>query len=258
MGSPGRARRPKPRAEGGYWHEARRPLNVLAFLLPLIVAYELGLALLLRSETGVLTITAHQWILTFFNLFGVGTTGCLYLGGILIIVVLLLWHLLNRDPWKIEPATLGLMVVESLFLTLPLLVLARIIDTADVGMMAAALEMQRQMAAQSTGAKLAISVGAGLYEELVFRMMLIAALHFFLVDMMKASNNLGTGVAIVVAAAAFAWYHPLGGGDEQALRTVVFYFAAGLYFGAVYALRGFGIVVAVHALYDVVTILMME
>jgi hypothetical protein len=259
MGSTSRARRLRPRVEGGYWHEAKRPLNILAFLLVPIIAYEFGLALVLRSEEGVLTIKAHQWILQFFNVLGVGTRGSLFLGGIVIIVVLFIWHVLNREPWKIKPATLGLMLIESMFLTLPLLVFARVIGSSQAEVVALASQAQQQIAQQGTGAKLAISLGAGLYEELVFRMMLIAALHFFLVDLMKASSNVGTGVAIVVAAAAFAWYHPLGEvGDTQALKIVLFYFAAGLYFGAIYALRGFGIVVAVHAIYDVVTILLME
>ena len=32
-----------------------------------------------------------------------------------------------------------------------------------------------------------------------------------------------------------------------------FYFAAGAYFGAVYLVRGFGVVAATHAVYDIIT-----
>ena len=71
-----------------YWVGARRPLQVLAFLLPLIVAYELCLALLLPTGDGlrVNTVEAHKTLLTFFAAFGIAPTGGLYLGGLAIVV----------------------------------------------------------------------------------------------------------------------------------------------------------------------------
>jgi len=259
MASTSRARRSKTHIEVGYWHDAKRPLNILAFLILPILAYELGLALVLRSEQGVLTNKAHESLLHFFDAFGVNAEGSLYLGGIVIIVVLLLWHVLNRDPWKLQPQTLALMLVESMALTLPLLVLGQVIARSNVPAFAAQSMDAGSIASLSTSAKLAISIGAGLYEELAFRMLLIAALHFFLVDMLKATHKVGFAVAVVVSAAAFTWYHDLAGaGGQLSVQRLLFFFAAGLYFGAVYALRGFGIVVAVHAIYDVVTILLMD
>ncbi len=259
MGSTSRARRLRPRADQGYWHEARRPLNILAFLLLPIVAYEFGLALVLRSETGVLTNKAHESLLHFFSSFGVSAEGSLYLGGIVIIVVLLVWHVLNRDEWSLEPRTLGVMLVESMVLTLPLLVLGQTIARSSVPAFAGHSVDSETIAHLGTSAKLAISIGAGLYEELAFRMLLIAALHFFLVDVLKASHQMGFAMAIVVSAAAFTWYHDLANiAGQLSMQRLLFYFVAGLYFGTVYALRGFGIVVAVHAMYDVVTILLMD
>lgn len=259
MASSSRARKSKPRVEEGYWHDARRPLNILAFLFLPILAYELGLALVLRSEAGVLTNKAHESLLHFFDAFGVSATGSLYLGGVVIIVVLLIWHVLNRESWRVQPATLGLMLIESMVLTLPLLVLGQMIARSAVPAFAAQAVDSGSIAGLSTSAKLAISVGAGLYEELVFRMLLIAALHFFLVDVLKATHPVGFTVAVVVSAAAFTWYHDLAGaGGDLSMQRLLFFFVAGLYFGAVFALRGFGIVVAVHAIYDVVTILLME
>jgi membrane protease YdiL (CAAX protease family) len=99
--------------------------------------------------------------------------------------------------------------------------------------------------------KMAISVGAGLYEELMFRMLLIAVIHTLLVDVGKASEGLGATIAVIISAAAFAWYHK-SPGVAMTAQQAMFYVLAGLYFGAIYVLRGFGIVVAVHALYDVI------
>jgi hypothetical protein len=215
------------------------------------VAYELGLALLLRSDEGfVITNKAHESLLNFFSAFGISPAGSLYVGGVVIIVVLLVWHLLVHDRWTFDLRTAGLMALESLGLTLPLLVLARIISQE---LAPAATPMP--LAELNLFSKMAISVGAGLYEELMFRMLLIAVVHTLLVDVGKMSNGLGASIAVLVSAVAFTAYHPLrDASGAMSGANLVFYFAAGLYFGTVYILRGFGIVVAVHTLYDVIVV----
>ena len=238
-----------------YWDASRKPLQILAFLAPLILLYELGLAMFLRSREGVLTNKAHETLLLFFDTFGLSATGGLYLGGAAVMVVLIIWHLLARDPWHIDPTTPALMGAESLGLTIPLLVLGLLIggSTAVV-----ALAPAPDLAAMDLWSRLTISIGAGLYEELLFRMMLIAILHTLLVDVGKLPSPLGAGIAVVVSAAAFTAYHPLN--DDAgvlSLRRVGFYFLAGLYFGVVYVVRGFGIVVATHAFYDVLVVSML-
>lgn len=240
----------RPRHSAGrdtYWEAAKCPLQILAFLLPLIIFYEMALTFLLQSQENVRTVLAHKYLLRFFDAFHIAPEGALHLGGIAIIVVLVVWHLLNREPWRVQWPFVGLMAVETLFVTLPLLVLSQIIQKplAVDGLAAANPQTLHDLGFLS---KFAISIGAGLYEELMFRMLLIAVIHTLLVDVGRASNNLGAGIAVVVSAAAFAAYHPL----ENAVQGM-FLFLAGLYFGGVYVLRGFGIVVGVHALYDCVT-----
>ena len=101
-----------------YLDASRRPLQILVFLLPLVVAYEIGLVLLLKSEHGVLTNKAHETLLKFFAAFGVAPSSGFYLGGIAVVVVLFVWHVLARDPWRIEWPTIGVMACESLLLAL--------------------------------------------------------------------------------------------------------------------------------------------
>lgn len=257
------AQRQRRQAVADYWQTARRPLQILAFLLPLIIAYELALAFVLRSGPKVLSVRAHEALLEFFHTFGVGEDGSrygLYLGGIVILVVLLIWHVLNRDPWHVDVRGLGLMTLEAAALTLPLLLLGQLVarTAIDAGApaIAAAQDTSAQLAHLSPLARMAISVGAGLYEELLFRMLLIALLHALLVDVGRASQTVGAAVAVLISAALFTWYHPLAdAAGHLVLRKLAFYFLAGLYFGAIYVMRGFGIVVVVHALYDIVTVL---
>src|SRR5690606_28441143 len=108
-------------------------------------------------------------------------------------------------------------------------------------------------------ARLTISIGAGLYEELLFRMIAIAALHLVFVDLARLSESMGRVLAVGLSAAAFAVYHDLSssGGALDPAR-VLFFLCAGVYFGAIYLWRGFGIVVAVHALYDVLVLVLLR
>ena len=69
------------------------------------MAYEIGLVLFLRSQDGVLTNKAHETLLMFFDTFGLSARGGLFLGGAAIVVVLIVWHVLTRDPWRIDRTT---------------------------------------------------------------------------------------------------------------------------------------------------------
>lgn len=264
-GKNAKRRVPEPELAEGYLHSSRRPLQMLAFLLPLIIGYEIALSLLLRHDNEILTNLAHKTLLQFFNIFGLSHSGGLLLGGVLIVLILLIWHILLRDRWHVDFVALGLMALESAALVVPLLALGRIIGGSSAATTLATIGAAPgpgpgagaaiDIAGLDLTSRVAISVGAGLYEELAFRMFLIAALHTLFVDLGKMSHFVGASIAVIISAAAFTWYHPLEGiGGSVSMVKLTFFFVAGLYFGIVYVLRGFGIVVAVHALYDIITI----
>lgn len=239
------------RARGGesYWELSKRPLHVLAFLLPLVLLYEVGSALYLSDPAkGVVeTIVAHRLLYRLFESFG---GAAFYLPGVALVVVLLVWHVLQRDRWRLRISVLIGMAAESAVLTMPLLVLG--ILTQRHAAMAAGV----QLAAMSTQAKVTLAVGAGLYEELLFRLVIITGLHLVLVDMARLKNAVGSIVAAVISAGAFAWYHDVQG-MPMGLPLATFYVLSGLYFALLFVTRGFGIVVAVHAVYDVVALTLM-
>ncbi len=221
------------------------------------MAYEIGLVLFLRSQDGVLTNKAHETLLMFFDTFGLSARGGLFLGGAAIVVVLIIWHVLTRDPWRLDRTTPALMAAESIALTVPLLILGLVIGGA-AATAAGVRPPPPDLASMNIGARLTVSIGAGIYEELLFRMMLIAVLHTLLVDVGKLRAPVGAAIAVIVSAAAFTWYHPLH--DDAGVLLwgrVGFYALAGLYFGVVYVARGFGIVVGTHAFYDILVVSML-
>lgn len=241
----------------GYAALSMRPLYVLVFLLPLVLLYEVGSAKFLADQAHgtVETIRAHSILLVFFQDFGVAGR---FLPALALITVLLIWHVLIEDPWKVRPAVLGGMAMESVAWTIPLLVLVALVQQLGSRVGPAAQVDQGVLPALSWQARTAISVGAGLYEELLFRMIGIAILHLIFVDLARMPEKVGVGLSIVISAAAFAVYHDVisARGELQTLQAISLV-AAGAYFGVVYWLRGFGVVVGVHALYDVFVLVLL-
>ncbi|MFW5683061.1 MAG: CPBP family intramembrane glutamic endopeptidase, partial [Phycisphaeraceae bacterium] len=101
---------------------------------------------------------------------------------------------------------------------------------------------------------LLLSIGAGIYEELLFRLLAIALLGLLLEDILALPRGWAALLAVAVSSLAFAWYHFWGTGMPIEATRFAFYTLAGLYFAGLYMLRGFGIVVATHAFYDVVIV----
>jgi membrane protease YdiL (CAAX protease family) len=155
--------------------------------------------------------------------------------------ILLSWHLARRERWQINVGTLAGMSIESALLALPLIAMSRELTRY---LPLAALQSSRQDT-------IIMSLGAGVYEELVFRLILFTALSLFFKDLLKIKSvwvNLGI---VLIAAFAFSCYHYLSPTEEFFWRTFAFRTLAGAYFGGVFLLRGFGITAASHAAYDI-------
>lgn len=246
--------RPGPAASdraGGYLALTRLPWHNLCFLLPVVIAYEAASLHFLAGPSGeiVQMVKAQRLFEEAFERFGV--LG-MHLPAAAMLTVLLLWHLLTRESWKVRWDVLGGMAAESAVWTFPLLMIA-VVLTPGVLVQAGG----EDVSAWPLGARLTISIGAGLYEELLFRMVIIAAADFVLVDLLRANRRLGAIGAVGVSAVAFGLYH-LSPGSGFEFSWFALYTAAGAYLGAVYWLRGFGIVVATHALYDVLVLVVLS
>ena len=99
------------------------------------------------------------------------------------------------------------------------------------------------------------ALGAGIFEEIVFRLGLLSLLALLFGRAARSfglPRSLGLVVAIVASAVLFAWFHHLPPAREPfVLQTFVFRTMAGLLLGALFVARGFGVAVWTHAMYDV-------
>lgn len=248
----------QPERSLGYLEESRRPLPILIFLLPLVVLYEFGSLLLLSGvaseDMPSHTIRAYYLLEQAIRIFGVGGV---YLPGILVVLVLAAWHIAGRYSWRFSFATVLCMAAESIAWTVPLLVLSVIAtDLLGLGQAAAA--------AQTTGGEsdpawrvwLLVAIGAGVYEELLFRLLLLSGIVWVLTKAGNLRRGLASAIGVGITAVLFALYHDLStAGQGFAWDYIAYFTVLGVAFGALYLFRGFGIVVAAHALLDVVLLL---
>ncbi|MBL4590929.1 MAG: hypothetical protein JKY96_03105 [Phycisphaerales bacterium] len=240
----------------GYFSLSMRPLHILVFLLPIIVYYEIGLLGWIGGENTTASLTSHELLSRFFEVFGV--LG-LHLPAIALVVTLLLQHLFTRKTWRIRPMVLLAMIAESAFLTGPLIILWMVLNAGGGGG-GVATESEALAAVTGQGSlfssefqhRLMIAMGAGLYEEMLFRLVLITMLHFLVTDVLRFNDKAGKIIGVVGAALAFLWIHDqihlsTGGVD---LRLAAFILISGIYLGVLFLVRGFGIAVGVHLMWD--------
>jgi len=101
-----------------------------------------------------------------------------------------------------------------------------------------------------------LSIGAGFYEEIAFRVALFG-LGARILKLFAEPISVGRGRVItfawaLVAAAVFSGWHYVGAlGEAFELRSFLFRWICGLVFTVIYALRGFAPVVWTHVVYDV-------
>ena len=97
----------------------------------------------------------------------------------------------------------------------------------------------------------ALSLGAGLFEEIIFRVLLLNLLFFLLNYFFK--NKVTTAVISVLAASfLFSLSHYIGSmADSWELYSFMFRWIAGMIFTVLYFMRGFAITAYTHALYDI-------
>jgi hypothetical protein len=231
-----------------YWSRTRRPLPCLVFVLPILAVYELGVLWLGGDSAASLRTGADAWLRQALAAVGLTDQWLLPLG---LILALLAWQATDPRDWKFDPAFLFGMAVESVVLAFALIGLSRLVDMGF-----AHLEGREILAAgvPSEGHPIAPLIGflgAGVYEEALFRLALIP-LMFAGLRLLHTPNVLAGTLAVTGSALLFSVAHHAGApGEAFTWFAFIFRWMAGVYFAWVFVARGFGVVVGTHAAYDI-------
>ena len=219
-----------------YWSISRRPLTSLVFALPLVLAYEGGVLLLGR---GTPRNGADVWLRTLLDQLGFGQY---FLLPALTIIGLLAWHHVEHDRWRFSPGVLGGMAVESGLWATVLFGIA--ILQNRFWPLAVGLD-------EGIMARLVAFCGAGLYEEVLFRLLLLPAVTW-IAARLGAGPLAAAAWGVAGSSVLFSLAHYVGPlGDTLDLHRFTYRFLAGVFFALLFEARGFGIAAGSHAAYDI-------
>ena len=228
-----------------YWRVVRSPRYSLSFAFPLLVAYE-ALAFLLsrlelvRVRNGA-DVLLKQLFIGLGGRYGLAVFGLVLVGGGAVLI--------GRDIRRsggIRPRYFGYMAAESVAYGLVFGLVA--------GTLTGLLLPRLAIAPGGLGlpAQVMVSLGAGIYEELVFRVLLVSGLMLLARKGFGWTRQRASLFAIILGALIFSVFHYVGAyGEPFALGSFTFRVIAGLLFSALYVVRGFGITAWTHALYDI-------
>ncbi len=227
------------------------PVNLL-FLMPWIVIYELSL----MATRSPVENAAAAWLRTLAHAWG--RTGLLITGLVVALAMAVAIWMRARDATR-DKGVFGGMVIEGLAYGAVLGTLA--------GVMASSLPMERLAALmrpegggmeefRGSLQELGLAVGAGVFEELIFRGLLAGALFALVRHVIGADRWTSGAVAVIVAAYLFSDYHHWGvTGEVYDAHVFSYRFYAGIFLGVVFLTRGLGIAAFAHGFYDVLVLM---
>ena len=222
---------------------ARNLLTSLILVFPLFLIYQLGVLFTLPMLNGADFVTTFL-----FTSLGLTLKGYLLFLAVVVSLFAIVVGLLKRKQ-QFNGRVFLPVLLESIIYALTMGSLIVLVMTKVLGFpptLAAALERQGFVG------RTVMSLGAGVYEETVFRLGLLGgsiAVFEKLLGMSRWAAVLG---AFVLSSAVFSFVHylpPLG--DAFSFGSFTFRLLAGVVFGLLFKLRGFAVAVYTHAFYDI-------
>ena len=238
-------------AGSSYWQASRSPRYSVLFALPLFLGYEI-LADATGTAGGAELRNGADAILRGAFAAALGPKGPLIF--ICLLSVVGIW-LVVRDRRKSGEALhsrvfFGMVGESALLAGLFGLVIGTLTAQLLGGLHALSFQ-NGAIAKTSWSTRLMLSLGAGLYEELFFRVLLVTGFAFLARVVLGAGRKMAGVLACVLSAVIFSAFHYVGPyGDKLELPSFLFRMLSGLAFSALYLTRGFGITAWTHALYD--------
>ncbi|AQT67549.1 CAAX amino terminal protease self- immunity [Anaerohalosphaera lusitana] len=261
-----------------YLDRTSRPVYALVYLLGFIVFYEFGTIMM---NPAILDKTLSQWhvrvvsfvwIQNILEYLGFSHRMTWIAAPAAVIIILLVLQITSKSSWYVNLFDFIPMTLECIVLAVPLLVLSLLVNAYPIGQAAGGFLAEISAQAGEGGfllsplmSQIITGIGAGIYEELIFRLILISIIMIVLQDFIGLGKGSSLFIAIVVSAFLFSIHHHFffvdgefttSKHDPFTVATFTFRFLAGIYFAAVFAFRGFAIVASSHAFYDIIAALL--
>lgn len=231
-----------------YWQDSRKPRYSLLVALPLFIIYQVLEALEPATHGGELRNGADAILSTLFARIAGPRGPLLFMACLVAVGLWLVIRDYRKSGRELRFPMFLLMLGEATVLALAFGIVVSAIASQLVRPTAM---LQQTLAQMSMSTKLMLSLGAGLYEELLFRVLLVGSVAWGGRRLLGWRPVVAGTWAALVGAVVFSGFHYIGPyGDEFTLYSFVFRTIAGLAFSALFLLRGFGITAWTHGLYD--------
>ena len=228
-----------------YLHHSRSALYSFIFTLPLFFIYEAGILFLSNEDIVIIRNGADfllKNILESFGIFGLYSLGIVFFIGFLVSYII---YFRSDDNKNIKAEYLFIMMLESIFWSVILYFLL------SKFMLVLMNPIGKTIIQQVT-----LAIGAGIYEEFLFRVILISGLSFVIGFIFLWDDILVKMSALIVSAAIFSAFHFFGDyGDFFSIELFLIRFVAGIILGLLYYFRGFGITATSHSIYDLIVLI---
>ncbi|MEL0337422.1 MAG: CPBP family intramembrane glutamic endopeptidase [bacterium] len=217
------------------------------FTLPLFFIYEINILFLSWDDILVVRNGADflmRNILESFDIYGLYGLGLVFFLGLLVTYI---FFIKEDQKQEVNVNFLFIMLAESMLWSLVLYFLLfkfMVLLMNPVG---------KTILQQVT-----LAIGAGIYEEFLFRVLLIAGLSGILGFVFMWDKTFKNIIAVVLSGGIFSAFHFMGEyGDFFSMELFLIRFFAGLILGVLYMYRGFGITAYTHSIYDLIVLIRM-
>lgn len=228
-----------------YFLQTRSSFYSFLFTIPLFFIYEVGILFLSKDDILVVRNGADflmRSILESFGIFGLYGLGAIFLIGFIITYI---YFFNDKSNKSIRADYLFIMIFESVCWALILYFLL------SKFMLVLMNPIGKTITQQVT-----LAVGAGIYEEFLFRVMLISGLTGIIGFVFLWSEKVRKAAALIIAAGIFSAFHFMGDyGDFFSMELFLLRFFAGIVLGVLYIARGFGITAYAHSIYDLIVLI---
>ena len=228
-----------------YFLQTRSSFYSFLFTIPLFFIYEVGILFLSKDDILVVRNGADflmRSILESFGIFGLYGLGAIFLIGFIITYI---YFFNDKSNKSIRADYLFIMIFESVCWALILYFLL------SKFMLVLMNPIGKTITQQVT-----LAVGAGIYEEFFFRVMLISGLTGIIGFVFLWSEKVRKAAALIIAAGIFSAFHFMGDyGDYFSMELFLLRFFAGIVLGILYIARGFGITAYAHSIYDLIVLI---
>jgi hypothetical protein len=183
----------------------------------------------------------------FFAIFNI--YGFYYVGFVVILTFLLTYYFYSKENGdkRLNSRYYLLMFLESFFYAL---VMILVVSRIGRYFMAIGDSIERRN-------MIILALGAGVYEEFIFRVVLISGFTFFFRNLLRINSITSTILSVISASLIFSYFHYIGPyGEEFQIGSFTARFGAGVFLSILYTVRGYGVTAYTHTIYDLIVIIL--